>query len=130
MFKGEESIAVASTLPDTVVMKKIEDALGGLGRVRIDKRGAIQIDAKGKFTTFLTDTTLEGAVRKKADGYEVTIDFSCKPSVMNWVIIIVGSLTCLLGWVAIFAPMMSKKKVEKAVKNALMDIEEAVQGDA
>ncbi len=129
MFKGEESIALSTPLPDPEVMKKVQEALGILGRVRIDKRGAIEIDPKGKFGNLLTDTTMEGMIRKKGDGYDITIDFSCKPTVVNWVIITVGTLLCWgLNWLTVFAPLMDKKKVAKAVRNALLDIEEGVQG--
>lgn len=128
MFRGEESIKITTTQPEAVVREKVEEALSEIGRVRIDKRGSLEITPKDKFSSLLTETTMEGQINKKKDGeYEIVINYNCKPSIINWVIIVGGTLMLCIGWVAIFVPMTEKAKVSKAVRNALLNVEEAVQ---
>ena len=127
MFKGEESITLSTTQPEAAVQKKVEEALSVLGRVKIDKRGGIEIAPKAKFTTTFTDVTMEGSLRKRGDGYDLAIEYACKPTIVTWLIVVLGTLTLFFGWLAIFVPMSAKKKVGKAVEGALMDLEDGMQ---
>jgi hypothetical protein len=96
MFKGESSVKFKSEKPIAEVFSQVEDTLQPLGRVQINNRGVISAVPKDKYQSFLTDTTIEGDVRKeKTSGeYTLTIKYDCSPSAMNWVITI-GGLLCL-----------------------------------
>lgn len=125
MFQGEETASLPVSLAETVVYQKIEEVLGELGRVRVNKRGNITISPRERFNSFLTDVSMEGNVRKTRDEYEISIAYSCKPSTANWIIIVIGTLTTCLGWVTIFVPMSSKSSVGRAIQDALADLEDS-----
>jgi len=50
----------------------------------------IAIEPRDKFGSFLTEVTMEGGLRKRSDGYDVSISYASKPTVVNWIIIVVG----------------------------------------
>lgn len=125
MFKGEEVVRLPVDLPETQVTEKVEEVLGELGRVRVDKRGGITIEPRDQFGSFLTEVTMEGQFRKRSDGYEVSVSYVCKPTVVNWIIIVVGTLALCIGWVLIFVPMSAKAGVAKSVRPALAELEDA-----
>ena len=130
MFKGEESVSLPAGVTDDQARAKIEDILGELGRVRIDKRGEISIEPKDKFGSFLTDVAMSGQLRKRCGGLEVSVAYDCKPSVVNWIIAVVGTLTLCLGFLVLLVPMTAKGPVSKAVRGALGELEEALGGTA
>lgn len=48
---------------------------------------------------------MEGRFRKRSDGYEVSGSYVCKPTAVNRIIIVVGTLSLCVGWVLTFVPM-------------------------
>lgn len=68
---------------------------------------------------------MEGNLRKRSDGYEVSVSYACKPTVVNWTIIVVGTLSMCIGWVLIFVPMSAKAGVAKSVRAVLGELEDA-----
>src|SRR5258706_13667183 len=97
MFKGESSVKFKSAKPIAEVFSTVEDTLLPLGKVQINNRGVISISPKDKYCSFLTDTTIEGEVKKgkMPDEYTVTLNYDCSPSVANWIITI-GGFACLI----------------------------------
>ena len=126
MFRGEDVVELPAGVTEDQARAKVEDVLSELGRVRIDKRGGIEIEPRDKFGSFLTDVALSGQLRKRGSGYEVSVAYNCKPSVVNWIIAVVGTLTLCLGFLILFVPLSAKGTVGKAVRRALDDLEEAV----
>lgn len=127
MFKGEEVAHLPPGLPESVVNQRIEDALGELGRVRIDKRGDIFIEPRDKFGSFLTEVTMTGRIRRHSDGDEVSIAYNCAPSVTNWILAVVLFLVTCFGALIILVPMGEKSKVAKSVRGTLLDLEESFE---
>ncbi|HEX4612565.1 MAG TPA: hypothetical protein VH092_30505 [Urbifossiella sp.] len=130
MFRGDAAVTFTTAKPDAEVATGVAEALAPLGRVKIDKKGIIEIEPAAKLTSFLTDVTVEGTLRKKAGGgYEVVIEFDCKPTLANWLIAGFGTLFLCVGFVVVFVPLGDKKKVGKAVRGALRDVEDELAGD-
>ena len=66
---------------------------------------------------------MEGHLRKRSDGYAVSVSYVCKPTIVNWIIIVVGTISLCIGWVLIFVPMSAKAGVAKAVRAVLAELE-------
>ena len=126
MFTGDEVITVPGDLPEEKFQAVLVDALGVLGRVRIDDRGGLRIDPREGLKSFLTDVTMDGDVRRrKNNDYEVTISYSCSPTTANWILAVVLFLCTFFGAAIVLVPLLEKDKVSKAVKRALEDLEDA-----
>jgi hypothetical protein len=123
MFRERQAIRFSTVMPEAAVVRRVRDALGGLGRVEIDKWGVIRIEPAARFHSFLTETDIRGLLRRRGHEYEVRIDYTCEPSLANWVIMAAGTLTLLVGWVGVFAPLSAKRALAEAVRNALRDAE-------
>jgi hypothetical protein len=128
MFRGEKAVRFCSDLPETTVLQKVGETLGSLGRVGIDRKGIIDIEPAEEFHSFLTETAMAGMLRKRWNEYEVRIGYLCRPSRANWAIMILGTLTLLVGWLAVFAPLSVKKKVAHAVRQTLHEVGDEVGG--
>jgi heme exporter protein D len=135
MFKGESSVKFKSAKPIAEVFSLVEDTLQPLGKVQINNRGVISVSPKDKYQSFLTDTTIEGDVRKEKtpEEYTLTIKYDCSPSVMNWIITI-GGFACLV-WVVIgvaclalpVLSLMTKNNLAKDAEKLLHDVEAAFE---
>ncbi len=126
MFSGVEVVTIASTLSEDAFEDAMKDNLRSLGRVSINSRGSLDIDAREGLKSFLTDVSMEGTVRKKkTNDYEVSITYSCSPTVINWVLAVLLFLCAVFGAIIILVPLLEKDKVGKAVKKALNDLEDA-----
>src|SRR4029078_984273 len=107
----DDRVSVASSLSEDAFYAKVEDALSALGRAKVSKSGNISVDAKEGLKSFLTDVSIDGTVRKKADGYDVAVSYSLSPSVVNWVLAIVLFLFTCIGVGIIAVPGREKGKV-------------------
>jgi hypothetical protein len=126
MFSGVEVVTVASNLSEDAFEDALKDTLRSLGRVSINSRGSLDIDPRDGIKSFLTDVSIEGTVRrKKNNDYEVSITYSCSPTVINWVLAVLLFLCTMVGAVIILVPLLEKDKVGKAVKRALNELEDA-----
>lgn len=126
MFSGVEVVTIASTLSEDAFEDAMKDNLRSLGRVSINSRGSLDIDAREGLKSFLTDVSMEGTVRKKKNNdYEVSITYSCSPTVINWVLAVLLFLCTVVGAIIVLVPLLEKDKVGKAVKKALNDLEDA-----
>jgi hypothetical protein len=126
MFSGVEVVTVTSNLSEDAFEDALKDTLRSLGRVSINSRGSLDIDPRDGIKSFLTDVSMEGTVRrKKNNDYEVSITYSCSPTVINWVLAVLLFLCTMIGAVIILVPLLEKDKVGKAVKRALNELEDA-----
>jgi hypothetical protein len=125
MFKGESSVKFHTSDPTPKILESVEESLERLGKVSISNKGLITISPKDKFHSVLTDTTIEGKFEKgrKPNEYSVTLSYSCAPSVLNWAVMVIGTLSLCIGWVAIFETIMKKGVVSKELQAALSDLE-------
>jgi hypothetical protein len=130
MFGGKKTIRFCTAASEAAVRQAVRKALGGLGRVTIDRAGAIRIEPAARFRSPLAATTLAGTLRRELNEYDVSIRYACDPSPLCWAIIIVGTLPLLLGWAAALAPRSMAAQVRKAVGDTLDDIEDALGGAA
>jgi hypothetical protein len=129
MFKGESSVKFQTTDPTPKILESVEESLERLGKVSINNKGTISVSPKDKLHSFLTDTTLEGKFEKgrKPNEYSVTLSYSCAPSVVNWLIIIGGTLFICVGWVAIFETVVKKGTVGKEIQATLEELESSFE---
>jgi hypothetical protein len=126
MFSGVEVVTIPSNLSEDAFEDAMTDSLRSLGRVTVNSRGSLDIEARDGIKSFLTDVSMEGTVRrKKNNDYEVSLTYTCSPSVMNWVLAILLFLCTMIGAVIILVPLLEKDKVGKAVKRALTELEDA-----
>lgn len=51
--------------------------------------------------------------------------YVCKPTAVNRITIVVGTLSLCIGWVLTFVPMSAKGGVAKSVRTALAELEDA-----
>ena len=114
MLRGTAVMRLATDLPESAVVQKFRQTLAVLGRVEIDRMGVIWIEPGERFQSALTATTMDGILRRRGNEYEVRIRYSCQPS--------------RLGWATVFAPLVAKWAVERAVRQALRDAEGALPG--
>ncbi len=128
---AEESTKITSTLPFDIVLKQIEDSLSQVGQATITKKGAINLNPKSKYSSFLsTADAIEGSVRLKRDGeYDVTIIYGTKATIMCWMIGIIGGVSFLLLPAAVFAVpfYLSRNKLRDDLRRALQQAQQELE---
>lgn len=126
MFKGEEYVTFETAEPTEKLFEKVEGSLAELGKISITKKGTITIEPRSKLSNAFSQTSMEGqlAQKKGAKQHTLTVNYDVSPTIICWLVIVVGTLTLFLGWLAIFLPMSHKKAVGKEVQKALAQIED------
>jgi len=124
VFKGEEVVRLPPGLTGERLREKVEEVLSALGRTRVEERGLISIEPREKLGSFLTEVSMEGSLRPRSNGHEVSVSYECKPTVANWVISGILLLTTCVGGAVILVPLQAKSSVGKAVRSALADLED------
>ena len=122
MFTGDDSIRFTSDAPVSEVYDQIEDALSSLGRAEVDDQGNIYLRPRQSLTNAFTEIKMGGSVRKRADKYLVTVDYSCNLSSTGLALLILGVLFFMAGVIVILAPILAKENVAKAVRRALREL--------
>ncbi len=127
MFGGVEVVTIPSTLSEDAFEEAMKDSLRSLGRVSVNSRGDLDIEAREGLKSTFTDVSMEGTVRrKKNNDYEVDITYTCSPTSTLWILaVVLALLVCLIGGAIILMPLLEKDKVAKAVRRALRDLEDA-----
>ena len=124
MFSGETAVELTTRLPDEAFRVKVEEALAGLGRARVDRRGGLTVVPHLSFGSFLTDVQFDGTVRQLRDGsYDVAVRHTCKPTAACWVIAAVLLVTTF-GAAIVLVPLIEKKQVAARVRQALSRLED------
>ena len=123
----EDAAHLQTGTSEEQVGRKVEEILGDLGRVRVDARGGIRIEPRGGDASPLTDVEMDGRLRQREGGYEVTVRYICKPSAVSWVIAAVLFVTTCVGALLLLylVPLSANQKVGRRVRNALDDLEDA-----
>jgi hypothetical protein len=130
MFHGREAIRFFSDRPEAAVARALRDALAGVGRATIDPRGEITV-RPGEWTrSALAATDIRGRLRRELNEYEVTIDFTCRPTGAGWALIVLGTPVLLLGWAAALAPLSARRAIAAEVRRGLEAAAELVGGAA
>lgn len=122
MFSGEASARFTSPDDPDRAYDRVEDALSDLGDARVTKRGDLDIRPGGSLGGALTQTTLTGYVRRRKTGeYDISVSYSCAPTVLGWVLCVIFFP---VGLLALLAPMNAKPDVARRVRHALDDLDE------
>ena len=125
MFRGETAVELTTPLGEREFLARVEDALGGLGRVRVDRRGGLVIEPAPGIGSGLTEVVLDGTVRPLGDGtYDVAVRYDCRPSGGCWVLAGVLFLLTFFGGLVLLVPLADKKKVAARVRLALARLED------
>ena len=125
MFTGETAVELTTRLPDEAFFTRVEEALAGLGRARVDRRGGLTVGPNPALGSFLTEVVLDGTVRPLGDGtYDVAVRHTCRPTAACWVIAAVLLVTTVGGAGIVLVPLMEKKQVAARVKLALAQLED------
>ncbi len=125
MFSGETAVELTTPLTGEAFHARVEEALSGLGRARVDRRGGLTIAPNPSFGSFLTEVQFDGTVRQLAGGgYDVAVRHTCKPTAACWVIAAVLLVTTLGGAGIILVPLIEKKQVANRVRQALTRLED------
>jgi hypothetical protein len=128
MFKGSETTRISSPAPEDQVYAKIEEGLRDLGSVKVNKSGAITIDANKGLSNAITDVALSGRVTKEAGGeYAVTVDYDCSPSIVNWIISAVLFFFTCFGGAFFLLSILQKGTVGTAVQGAFNQLKSKVK---
>jgi hypothetical protein len=130
MFRGREAIRFCSDRPAAAIAAAVRQALGGLGQVTIDPRGAIRIEPGEWSRSRWAATALGGSLRREMNEYDVTIHVACRPTPAGWAVIVLGTPLFLLGWVAALAPLAARRTAAAAVREALAAAANALGGAA
>ena len=78
MFRGRDSVRFSTTANEASVRQAVRDGLASLGRVTIDRAGAIRIEPAERFRSGLAATTLAGTLRRELNEYDVFQEFEAK----------------------------------------------------
>lgn len=125
MFSGETAVELTTKLPDEQFFTRVEEALAGLGRARVDRRGGLTVGPNPSLGSFLTEVVLDGTVRPLGDGsYDVSVRHTCRPTAACWVIAAVLLVTTVFGAGIVLVPLIEKKQVATRVKLALARLED------
>ena len=118
MFSGSSDIAFQSTQSPQQVFAQIEECLESLGRVSMDESGSFEIGG-AKFDGFGYKSTIDGSVRSKEGRYMVNVDWSVKPEILGWLIVI-----CFfpIGLLVLLLPYNAKSEIERKVERALSSL--------
>lgn len=125
MFRGETAVELSTRLGEAEFHRKVEDALAGLGRVRVDRRGDLFADPTAALGSSLTEVQVDGRVRPLGDGlYDVAVRYDCRPTTGCWVLAILLFFFTFFGALVILVPLADKKQVARRVRLALARLED------
>ena len=122
MFRGQQAVRFYSRSNELAVVRQVQEALGRLGRVAVERSGSIHIEPGREFHSRLTQTAFSGCLRRRNREYEVRITYCCRPTPVNWAVMALGTLPFLLGWVALLVPLSTKRRVAEAVRRTLREL--------
>jgi len=121
MFHGEKVVRFFSHAGEASVIQTVQDAVSRLGKTAVDRAGAIQIRPDRGFGSALTDTSINGRLRRRQTEFEVRIAYRCRPTTAAWVVAALGTLPLLAGWVAVLASWSMRRRVEREVCRVLRE---------
>lgn len=125
MFSGETAVELTTRLDEVAFRHKVQEALAGLGRARVDDRGGLTVWPYRSFGSVLTEVNLDGDVRPLGDGgYDVAVRYACKPTGLCWALAVVLFLTTAVGAAILLYPLYEKKQVAARVRQALTRLED------
>ena len=126
---AEEMITITTTKPIDVIFKQLEDSLTVLGQASITKKGAITINPKGKYASFLsTAGGIEGTARqKRSDQYDVNLNYSVSATAMCWLIALTG-FGLIVPFAVLAVPFYTAKNairddIRRALQQAQQELE-------
>lgn len=124
MFRGETAVELSTRLGEAEFHRKVEDALAGLGRVRVDRRGSLSVARPSPLGSFLTEVELDGTVRPLGDGlFDVAVRYDCRPTAACWALAVGLFLVSFFGAAVILVPLLDKKQVAARVRAGLARLE-------
>jgi hypothetical protein len=129
MFKGEDSITFTSSKPFEQVSDQVEEAFRELGKVTISKKGGINIEPKSKYKTTFADSVIEGSLeqsKKTPTQFSLTLSYNVSPSVICWIVAVIGSITVCVGCLILLVPYKLKGELQKDVLKILSSVEDSV----
>lgn len=127
MFKGEDSITFDTAVPLEEITNEVEEALRGLGRVSITKKGMIDVEAKSKYKTTFAEADLEGSLeqsRKTPTQYTLTLSYNVRPTIICWIIAVLGTTSVCIGFLILLMPFKMKGDLQKDVLKILSSVED------
>lgn len=127
MFKGEESITFTTTKPQEAIASTIEECLQRFGKVSVSKKGAIDIEPRSKYKTTFSEVVFEGSMeqsKKTPQQWSVTLSYSVKPTILCWIVAVIGTTAVCLGFLVLLVPYMAKGKIQQEVIKALHTLED------
>jgi hypothetical protein len=83
MLNGEETFVVKSNLEMQAFHTVVEDAMQAVGSTTVDGSGRVSISAS-RFANAFVDASFEGTVRKRQDGYTVSISYRVGFPILAW----------------------------------------------
>jgi hypothetical protein len=121
MFHGEKVVRFFSHAGEASVMQTVQDAVGRLGETAVDRTGGIHVRPDRGFGSALTDTSINGRLRRRHTEFEVRIAYRCRPTAAAWVVAALGTLPLLAGWPAVLASWSMRRRVEREVCRVLRE---------
>lgn len=126
---AEEMITITTSKPAEVILKQLEDSLTQLGQASITKKGAININPKAKYNTFLSSVAeMEGTVRqKRQDQYDVNMTYSVSATLWCWLIFLTG-FGAVFPLFVIFVPFYTaKNQLRNDIRRALQQAQQELE---
>lgn len=120
MLNGEETFVVKSTLEAPAFHKVVEDAMQSVGATTVDASGRVSISAS-RFSNAFVDASFEGAIRKRQDGYTVSVSYRVGFPILVWLIVICFGVT-LIGFAALVPGFMAKSDIANRLQRAAAEI--------
>jgi hypothetical protein len=125
MFSGETAVELTTRLGEDEFRRAVEDALAGLGRVRVDKRGDLSVGPPTALGSSLTDVSVGGTVRPLGEGqYDVVVRYDLRPTTGCWVLAVALFFFTFFGALVVLVPLADKKQVARRVRLALARLED------
>jgi hypothetical protein len=120
MLNGEETFVVKSNLEMQAFHTVVEDAMQAVGSTTVDGSGRVSISAS-RFANAFVDASFEGTVRKRQDGYTVSISYRVGFPILAWLIVICFGVT-LVGFAALVPGFMAKSDIAIRLQRAAGEI--------
>lgn len=120
MIGGSESARFAWSSTRAKLYDHLEDELSGLGSIRVDDSGDIEIEPRSGSNGFTT-TRLEGYCKLKEGRATVEVNYTVTLGIGGWLVAI---LLFPLGLVILFALPSAKQQIERSVRRVIRSLDE------
>ena len=123
MFNGEEYVRVRSRLPVGDITDVIEDSIGRVGPVEFLDGGHFKVGTR-RFRSALSEVSIRGELveSRRAGRYALYVRYSVSPSVLCWIVAVIGFFAILIGPLVLLLPLKARNDVQRAVANALREV--------